>query len=102
MCNMFGEPIFMHPPETPKAFEYKDSFQFIGWFVPVESEPRLALKTMTCKKEVTSYVLVAADGVKTEKPVQSSRPKFPCCEVPTVSAKRMAQMACQKDRMTKR
>ena len=56
--------------------------QFKG--VPVGSEPTLALKTMTCKKEVvwfpkfmtvqrndvievTRYVLVAADGVKTEK-----------------------------------
>ena len=83
VCNIFGEPIFMHPPETPKAFEYIDSFQFIGWFVPVGSEPRLALKTTTCKKEVvwfpkfmtvqrkdvievTLFVLVAADGVKTE------------------------------------
>ena len=51
--------------------------------MPVGSEPRLALKTMTCKKEVgwfpkfmtvqrmdvievTRYVLVEADGVKTE------------------------------------
>ena len=40
MCNIFGEPIFMHPPETPKAFEYMDSFQFIGWLVPVESDLR--------------------------------------------------------------
>ena len=46
VCNILGEPIFMHPPETPKAFEY------IGWLVPVGSEPTLALKTMTCKKEV--------------------------------------------------
>ena len=28
-CNIIGESIFMHPPETPKAFEYIDSFQFI-------------------------------------------------------------------------
>ena len=78
----------MHPPETPTAFEYKDSFQFIGWFVPVGSEPTLALKMKTCKKEVvwfpkfvtvqrkdvmevTRYVLVAVHGVKTEKPVHS-------------------------------
>ena len=69
----------MHPPETPKALEYIDSFQFIGCFVLVGSEPRLAPKTMTCKKEVamtvqrkdvievTRYVLVAADGVKNGK-----------------------------------
>ena len=50
VCNILGEPIFMQPPETLKAFEYMDSFQFIGWFVPVGSEPTLALKTMTCKK----------------------------------------------------
>ena len=55
VCNILGEPIFMHPPETPKAFEYMDSFQFIGWFVPVGSEPTLALKTMTCKKEVVWF-----------------------------------------------
>ena len=40
----------MHPAETPKAFEYTDSFHFIGWFVPVGSEPTLALKTVTFKK----------------------------------------------------
>ena len=28
-CNIVGESIFMHPPETPKAFEYIDSFHFI-------------------------------------------------------------------------
>ena len=111
VCNILGEPILMHPPETPKAFEYVDSFQFVGWFVPVGSEPTLAHKTMTCKKEVvwfpkfmtvqrkdvievTRYVLVAADGFKTEKPVQLSRPKFPCC----IQSER-PKMACQKDRM---
>ena len=85
VCNILGEPIFMHPPETPKAFEYMESFQFIGWFVPVGSKPTLALTTVTCKEvavwfpkfmtvqrkdviEATRYVLVAADGMKTENP----------------------------------
>ena len=108
----------MHPRETPKAFENVDSFHFIGWFVPVGSEPTLALKTMMSNREVvwfpkfmtmlrkdaidvTRYVLVAADGEKMKKPVQLTRPKFPCCEVPTLSAKRTAQMASWKDRSMK-
>ena len=37
--RILGEPIFMHPRETPKAFENMDSFHFIGWFMPVGSEP---------------------------------------------------------------
>ena len=33
--------------------------------------------------EVARYVLVAANDMITEKPVQLSRPKFPHCEVST-------------------
>ena len=102
----------MHPPETPKAFEHMVSFQFIGWFVPVGSEPTLALKTMTCKKEVVWFPKFMTVQRKDGHTLRSGRRRWGengktrstiAAQVLVLrgahNAKRTAQTACQKDRM---